>query len=251
MIKTVRVMLIPNNKQKTKLFQYANTARFAYNWALGREQENYKNDGKFISDGDLRKEFTQLKKTNEYDWLNTVSNNVTKQAIKDACDSYKRFFKGYSKFPQFKSKKHSIPSFYQDNTKIQFTETYVKVEGFATSKKKNKQKLNWIRLAEHSRIPIDCKYYNPRIKYDGLNWYITVGIEYEDSTTLPSNEGIGIDLGIKDLSICSDGNKYQNINKTQRVKKLEKNLKILCYKDMALTVRCVQKKLKTESFRRI
>jgi putative transposase len=62
MIKTIRVMLLPNNKQKTKLFQYANTARFAYNWALGREQENYKNGGKFISDGDLRKEFTQLKK---------------------------------------------------------------------------------------------------------------------------------------------------------------------------------------------
>ena len=51
-IKTIRVMLLPNNKQKTKLFQYANTARFAYNWALGREQENYKNGGKFISDGE-------------------------------------------------------------------------------------------------------------------------------------------------------------------------------------------------------
>ena len=45
MIKTIRVMLIPNNKQKTKLFQYANTARFAYNWALTREQENYINGG--------------------------------------------------------------------------------------------------------------------------------------------------------------------------------------------------------------
>ena len=63
MIKTIRVMLLPNNKQKTKLFQYANTARFAYNWALEREQENYNNGGKFISDGELRKEFTQLKKT--------------------------------------------------------------------------------------------------------------------------------------------------------------------------------------------
>ena len=99
MIKTIRVMLIPNNKQKTKLFQYANTARFAYNWALGREQENYKNGGKFISDGDLRKEFTQLKKTDEYVWLKSVSNNVTKQAIKDACIAYKNFFKGKSKYP--------------------------------------------------------------------------------------------------------------------------------------------------------
>lgn len=223
MIKTIRVMLLPNNKQKTKLFQYANTARFAYNWTLGREQENYKNGGKFISDGDLRKEFTQLKKTDDYTWLNNISNNVTKQAIKDACESYKDFFKGYTKFPRFKSKKHSVPKFYQDNVKIQFTDTHVKVEGFATSKKKNKQKLNWIRLAEHGRIPVqNVKYMNPRIKYDGLNWYITVGIEYENSDTLPSNEGIGIDLGIKDLAICSDENTYKNINKSQKVKKLEK-----------------------------
>ena len=215
-------MLIPNNKQKTKLFQYANTSRFAYNWALGREKDNYKNSGKFISDGDLRKEFTQLKKTEEYAWLNEISNNVTKQAIKDACDAYKKFFKGYSKFPKFKSRKFSKPSFYQDNVKIKFTDTHVKVEGFATSKKKNKQKLNWIRLAEHNRIPMDGKYINPRIKYDGLNWWLTVGIEYENSTNLPVNEGIGIDLGIKDLAICSDSNKYKNINKTQTVRKLEK-----------------------------
>ena len=215
-------MLIPNNRQKTKLFQYANTARYTYNWALGREKENYKNDGKFLSDGELRKEFTQLKKTDEYSWLNEISNNVTKQAIKDACNAYKRFFKGYSKFPKFKSRKFSIPSFYQDNEKIKLTNTHVKVEGFATSKKKNKQKLNWIKLAEHNRIPTDAKYINPHIKYDGVNWYLTVGVEYEDSATYPSNDGIGIDLGVKNLAICSDGNKYQNINKTQKVKKLEK-----------------------------
>ena len=225
MIKLIRVMLLPNNKQKTKLFQYANTARFAYNWALEREQENYKNGGKFISDGDLRKEFTQLKKTEEYAWLNEIDCDVPKQAIKDACDSYKRFFKGYSKFPRFKSKKKSVPKFYQDNVKIKFTDTHVKlmlVAGKGKASSKRNQKFCRVRLAEHGRIPTDCKYYNPRIKYDGLNWWITVGIEYEDSATLPSNEGIGIDLGIKDLAICSDGNTYKNINKSQKVKKLEK-----------------------------
>ena len=226
MIKTIRVMLLPNNKQKTKLFQYANTARFAYNWALGREQENYKNGGKFISDGDLRKEFTQLKKTEGYAWLNEIDCDVPKQAIKDACEAYRDFFKGYTKFPRFKSKKHSVPKFYQDNVKIKFTDTHVKLmlvagKGKATSKRN--QKFCRIRLAEHGRIPTEnVKYMNPRVKYDGLNWYITVGIEYENSTTLPSNEGIGIDLGIKDLSICSDGNTYKNINKSQKVKKLEK-----------------------------
>ena len=215
-------MLLPNNKQKTKLFQYANTARFAYNWALGREQENYKNGGKFISDGDLRKEFTQLKKNDEYAWLNEIDCDVPKQAIKDACESYKRFFKRCSNFPCFKSKKHSTPKFYQDNVRIKFTKTHVKVTGFATSKKKNKQKLNWIRLAERGRIPTkNVKYMNPRIKYDGLNWWITVGVEYEDPTSIPLNDGIGIDLGIKDLAICSDEHKYQNINKTEKIKKIE------------------------------
>ena len=221
MVKTMRVMLLPNKKQTTKLFQYAGAARFAYNWALAREQENYKNGGKFISDSDLRKEFTQLKKTSDYAWLNNISNNVTKQALKDACEAYRDFFKGYTKFPRFKSKKHSVPKFYQDNVKIRFTDTHVKVEGFAASKKKNKQKLNWIRLAEHGRIPIHAKYMNPRIKYDGINWWITVGIECEDCIILPSNDGIGIDLGIKELAVYSDNTKKQNINKAKKVKKLE------------------------------
>ena len=124
-------MLISDNKQKTKLFQYANAARFAYNWALGREKENYVKGGKFISDANLRKKFTKLKKTDGYLWLNDVSNNVPKQAIK-----------GIAGYPKFKSRKYAVPSFYQDNIKIQFTDTHVKVEGFAASKKKNKQKLN-------------------------------------------------------------------------------------------------------------
>ena len=222
MIKSIKVRLNPNNKQSTKLFQYAGCARFAYNWAISREQDNYKQGNKFLSDSELRKEFTQLKKQSEYQWLNEVSNNVTKQAIKDACNTYKRFFKGQCKYPKFKSKKHSTPSFYQDNIKIQFTDTHVKVESFSMSKKQNKQKLNWIKLCEKGRIPTDCKYMNPRFTYDGLYWYVSIGIEVNDNTTLPSNEGIGIDLGIKDLAICSDGNTYKNINKTQTVKKLEK-----------------------------
>ena len=222
MIKSIKVRLNPNNKQLTKLFQYAGCARFAYNWAIAKEQENYKQGNKFLSDSELRKEFTQLKKLQEYKWLNKVSNNVTKQAIKDACNTYKRFFKGQCKYPKFKSKKHSTPSFYQDNIQIRFTDTHVKVEGFSMSKKKNKQKLNWIKLCERGRIPTDCKYMNPRFTYDELYWYVSVGIEVDDNTSLPSNEGIGIDLGIKDLAICSDRNTYKNINKTKRVKKLEK-----------------------------
>ena len=149
MVKSLKIMLIPTNVQETKMFQYAGAARFAYNWALGREKENYENGGKFISDAELRKEFTKLRHTEEYSWLLNISNNVTKQAIKDACNAYMNFFRG-------------------------------------------------------------------------LHWWISVGVEYTDSKEQLSDEGIGIDLGIKDLAVCSDTNKYKNINKSKKVKKLEK-----------------------------
>lgn len=71
-------MLLPNNKQRTKLFQCFGVARFACNWALGRQQENYKDGGKFLSTFDLQKEFVQLKKTSEYCWLNSYSSFIPK-----------------------------------------------------------------------------------------------------------------------------------------------------------------------------
>lgn len=252
-------MLIPNNKQKTKLFQCAGVARWAYNWAIAKQQENYKNGCKFIQDNELRKELTKLKQIEEYKWLNNYSNNITKQAIKDACEAYKRFFKGQAKFPRFKSKKRSKPSFYQDNIKIQFSETHVKLEKLTDSKKKNKQQLNWIRLSEHNRIPINAKYINPRITFDGVNWFVSVGIECEQTLELPQNEGIGIDLGIKDLAICSDNNIYKNINKIKEVKRLEKkrrrlqrqvsrkyenNRKGICYKKTSSIKKLENKLLK-------
>ena len=234
------------------MFVFSNASRFAYNWALAEEMENFKQNKKFISDGDLRKKFTQLKKEKEYSWLNEISTNVTKQAIKDCCSAYKRYFnkqkeKGYIKYtkkkiqkasrlnkpltvydmqhhPKFKRKKDTTPSFYIDTYKIKFTSTHVKMEGFASSKKKNKQKLNWIKLAEKDKIPFgkNIKYYNPRVKFDGLDWWLTVGIEECICPKSYENQGIGIDLGIKDLAICSNGITYKNINKTAKIKKLEK-----------------------------
>ena len=71
MVKAIKVMLIPNNVQKTKMFQYAGASRFAYNWALAREIENYEKGEKFLSDAELRKEFTKLRHSDEYAWLST------------------------------------------------------------------------------------------------------------------------------------------------------------------------------------
>ena len=114
MITSIKVRLEPNNVQNSKMFQSAGTARWAYNWTLARQEENHKNGGKFIQDGDLRKELTQLKQTNELKWLNNYSNNITKQAIKDACDAFKKFFNKQAERPKFKSRKKSPPKFYQD-----------------------------------------------------------------------------------------------------------------------------------------
>ena len=216
-------MLVPNKHQRTRLFQFAGTARFAYNWALRKEITAYDAGEKFISNNDLRKEFTVLRNSAEYPWLRTISNNVTKQAIKDCVDAYTKFFKKMSWHPRFKSKRRGDFSFYQDTDKIRITATHVKLEAIAKSKKRNKQGLNWIRLAEHEQIPVGVKYQQPRITFDGLNWWLSVAVEFEpEKSSAPCTEAVGIDLGIKDLAVCFDGNVYPNINRTSTVRKVKK-----------------------------
>lgn len=238
MIKAFKVRLEPNNKQLSILFQCAGVSRWAYNWCLSKQQENYKNGGKFIRDGDLRKELTLLKSTEEYKWLNIYSNNITKQAIKDGCEAYKKFFRGLSNYPRFKSRKRSKLSFYVDTSKIKFTEDSVKLEKLTESKNANKQKLNWIKLSEKNRIPLSDKisYLNPRVIFDGVHWYITVGVDLNSSCEGCSDEildlkgeSLGIDVGIKNLAVLSNSSipPFKNINKTHRVRKLEKRLRKL------------------------
>ena len=214
MILAKKVRLYPSEIQEQKLWQSVGTARFIYNWTLAKQEENYKNGGKFISDGVLRKEITQLKK-NELSWLNEVSNNIAKQAVKDACDAYKKFFKGLSDKPKFKTKKRSKKSFYNDNVKLNVKD----------NKLVNIEKIGWIKTNE--QLPIGVKYSNPRISYDNKYWYISVGIEQEENQEELTDISLGIDLGLKDLAICSDGTVYKNINKTYMVRKIEKRLKRL------------------------
>ena len=222
-MKSFKVMLVPNNRQQTRLFQFAGTARFAYNWALRKEIDAHTAGEKFISNFDLRKEFTVLRNSAEYLWLRTISNNVTKQAIKDCADAYQRFFKGQSGRPRFKSKRRGAFSFYQDTDKIRITATHVKLEAIATSKKRNKQQLNWFRLAEKGRIPLGVKYKEPRITFDGLNWWLSVAVEFAETKPAENcTETLGIDLGIKNLATCSDGTTYPNINRTSTVRRLKK-----------------------------
>lgn len=213
MILAKKVRLFPSQEQEIQLWKSVGTARFIYNWTINKQEENYKQGAKFIEDGDLRKEITILKKT-ELNWLKEVSNNVAKQAVKDACNAYKTFFKGLSKKPKFKSRKKSKSSFYNDTAKLKVKEKLVLIE-----------KVGWIKTNE--QIPLNVKYTNPRISFDGKYWYLAVGIEKEKPNIKLTNESIGIDVGIKELAVCSNEMIFHNINKTRIVKKLEKRLKRL------------------------
>ncbi len=214
MILSKKVRLYPSKIQEKKLWQSVGTARFIYNWTLSKQEENYKNGGRFIYDGILRKELTKLKK-NELNWLNEVSNNVAKQAIKDACNAYKRFFTGLADKPRFKSKRKSKKSFYNDNIKLKIKE----------GRLVNIERIGWIKTNE--QLPIGVKYSNPRISYDNKYWYISVGIEKEEVKEDLTDVSLGIDLGLKILAICSDGTVFKNINKSNVVRKIEKRLKRL------------------------
>lgn len=248
MLKSFKVMLVPNNRQRTRLFQFAGAARFAYNWALNRERTAYDSGEKFISDNDLRKEFTVLRNAGEYSWLRTISNNVTKQAIKDCVDAFSKFFKRQRGHPKFKSKKRGDFNFYQDTAKIKITSTHVKLESLARNRRQNRQRFNWIRLAEHDRIPVDVKYKQPRISFDGLNWWLSVAIEFEpEKLSEPNGEAVGIDLGVKSLAVCSDGTIYPNTNRTSTVRKLKKRQRRL---QRSISRKYETKKKKGERYRK-
>ncbi|MGL6057348.1 MAG: RNA-guided endonuclease InsQ/TnpB family protein [Culicoidibacterales bacterium] len=213
MILAQKIRLYPTAEQVQKLWQSVGTARFVYNWTLARQEENYQNGGKFISDNELRKELTQLKKT-DLAWLSEVSNNVAKQAVKDACLAYKRMFHDLAQKPRFKSRKRSKPSFYNDNVKLKVKFQSVLIE-----------KVGWIQTKE--QLPTEGKYTNPRISYDGKYWYLAVGVEHEIEQPILGNESLGVDVGIKYLAVCSNGTVFKNINKSQTVRKLEKRLRRL------------------------
>lgn len=216
MFKSIKVQLKPNNRQRSLLFQCAGTARFAFNWAVARQEENHQNGGKFLTDNELRKELTALKH-GELAWLYKYSNSIPKQAVKDACNAYKLFFKKLAGRPRFKSRRRSRPAFHHDSMKLKVTEKHVQLEKFGM-----------VKLAEFGRIPTNVKYVNPRVTFDGLHWWISVGIETSIVTLdKPTSEPIGVDLGIKSLAVVSTGEVFGNINRTKAVKKAGKRLRRL------------------------
>ena len=228
MFKAYRVQLKPNKKQISLFKHYSNAARCASNWGIERQQKARDNKEKFITAISLGKEFRDLIYNNEgYSWIKDVPPTIYRQAFKDLNDAYQKFFKikGF-RYPKFKSKNIVHPTFFQRGDRIYFKDKYVVLT-----------KIGKVRIKESNYVP-DCRpYYNTRISFDGLNWWLSTSIKIvdcEDNQKIKT-EPLGIDLGIKTYVTLSNGEKFENINKFNlKIKKLNfKISKIRRYIDKA------------------
>ena len=214
--KSIKIRLLPTEEQEVLMLKSSGCSRFAYNWALNKCNEKYKNNEKY-SIGNIRKEFTQLKKEEEFKWLNEVSSKVTQESIRNLDKAFKSFFNKQSKYPKFKTKRKSKQSFYVRCDSLYFTDDMCNIE-----------KIGKVRFKTNYSIPKNCKYSNPYCSYNGRCWVLSFSVEVEENqTALNEDLSIGIDLGVKDLATCSNGDVFKNINKTKRIKNLKSKLKHL------------------------
>lgn len=217
-----KIRLYPTKEQEILFRKFAGVARWAYNYFLTRNDENHKvyleNNKKcrgFLGAYDLEKEITQLKKLDKYAWLNEVDCDVYKKAFRDAEKAYKWFFDGKMRHPKFKSKKNTKPSFRTRQDRMTVLPNGVRL-----------CKIGYVRTARSFPPKSNNKSYsNTRITYDGKYWYLSVDYEVEPNAKPHTDEVIGIDVDIEKLATCSNGDIYSNINKTDKIKKLEKKLK--------------------------
>ena len=219
MIKSYKVRLLPDEKQEELLWKHINSCRFIWNWGLNFQQNLYKDGKKYMSAYDLKKELTQLKKSEV--WLNEISSQSIANVVLDLDIAYKRFFKKLSGHPKFKSKRKATPKFPVRHDSLYFINNSFNIEKIG--KIKSKTKMN---LTEGKN---KVKYINPRIKYINNKWILSFGLEVEkqDFKEL-TNDSMGIDLGIKELAIVSKGKEvfmFKNINKRSKIKRLKSKLK--------------------------
>ena len=154
----------------------------------------------------------------EYSWIKDVLTKAVKQAIMNGEKAFKRFFKGESKFPSFKKKRqNNIKAYFPKNNAIDWTIERHRVK-IPT--------LGFVQVKEKGYIPINSEVTSGTVSYNSGRYYVSVLIKEEiNQNHLPYSENIGIDLGVKEFAVISNGIEKKNINKTKKVKKLEKKLK--------------------------
>ncbi|EOU1649395.1 MAG: transposase [Clostridium perfringens] len=219
----------PTQEQKSKIHQTIGVSRFVYNFYIARNKEIYKKEGKFVSGIDFSKWLNNeyIPKNQDMNWIKEVSSKATKQAIMNGDKAFRDFFKKAKGFPRFKKKKNQdVKAYFPKNNKTDWTIERHRVK-IPT--------LGWVRLKEFGYIPVNSLVKSGTVSRKADRYYVSILVEETDieisngNTGIKifnnNNEGIGIDLGIKEFTVCSDGIKFKNINKTSTIKKIEKKLK--------------------------
>ncbi|MST68131.1 IS200/IS605 family element transposase accessory protein TnpB [Clostridiales Family XIII bacterium RF-744-FAT-WT-3] len=223
LLKSFKTEINPTVEQKIKINKTIGTCRYVYNFYLSHNKTLHDNGEKFMSGKSfsvwLNNEY--LPKNPDKLWIKEVSSKSVKRSIENGCVAFTRFFKHQSAFPKFKKKGKSDVKMYfvKNNPKDCRCERH----------RINIPSLGWVRIKEKGYIPTTKDGYvikSGHVSIKADRYYVSVLIEIVDKKIFNnSNEGIGIDLGLKDFAIVSNGKTYKNINKSARIKKLEKKLR--------------------------
>ncbi|MGU8801835.1 RNA-guided endonuclease InsQ/TnpB family protein [Clostridium perfringens] len=220
MKRAYKMEINPTDEQKSKIHRTIGVSRFVYNFYIARNKEIYERKGKFISGMDFSKWLNNeyIPNNQEVKWIKEVSSKATKQAIMNGDKAFRDFFKKAKGFPKFKKKKNQdVKAYFPKNNKTDWTLERHRVK-IPT--------LGWVRLKEFGYIPINSVVKSGTVSQKADRYYVSILVEEDDKKVYKStNEGVGIDLGVKEFAVCSDGSKFKNINKTSTVKKIEKKLK--------------------------
>ena len=221
MYKTIKIELKLTEEQKIQINKTIGTERFIYNEYIKYNQEQYELGNKFVSAFDFSKYINNVYLPNNPDkkWIKDVSSKSVKQAMIYGEKAFKNFFKGLSAFPVFKKKgKNELGAYFVKNNKTDF-EFYRHKIKIPT--------LKFVRVKEYGYIPKNANIKSGTISKIADRYFLSLVMEIDDivKTENTGTKGLGVDLGIKDTAICSDGRVFKNINKTKKVKKLKKKLK--------------------------
>ena len=222
MLKSFKTEINPSEEQKVKIHKTIGTCRFIYNFYLAHNKELYDKGEKFMSGKSfsvwLNNEY--LPQNPDKLWIKEVSSKSVKHSIENGCIAFTRFFKHQSAFPNFKKKGKSDVKMYfvKNNPKDCRCERH----------RINIPSLGWVRIKEKGYIPTTKDGYvikSGTVSMKADRYYVSVLVEIlNNKIANNSNAGIGIDLGLKDFAIVSNGKTYKNINKSAKLKKLEKQL---------------------------
>ena len=223
MLKSFKTEINPTDEQKVRINKTIGTCRYIYNFYLGYNKELHDKGEKFMTGKSFSVWLNNEYIPNNPDkvWIKEVSSKAVKKSIEDGCTAFIRFFKHQSAFPNFKKKGKSDVKMYfvRDNPKDLACERHrIKIPT-----------LGWVRIKEKGYIPTTkdgWKIKSGTVSIKAGRYYVSVLVEIPDiNIANNSNDGIGIDLGLKDLAVVSDGKIYKNINKSAKLKKLEKQLR--------------------------